>query len=483
MFSTAWNGEHIGGILKGMRQKIKETNNDLYIFNTYGGFEAEQEYNECEYSIFHLPLASDIDGMVMISNNMDSISRLTPIIETCRERKIPCISVEMDIPGVHFIGTDNYSAMEAIVEHLVTVHGCRTFNYVGGPSDHIENCQRKQAFCDVLSKHGIVVEEARIRDYDFSRNAGKQAFLDFDQAGMALPDAVVCANDNMAIGYMDMMESRGLCVPKDTIVTGFDNLFESKCHDPGIASVGRSKENLGEISIEQILGMIDGKDYPRCVFAPFEFQADESCGCSACVEKNIIIKRKMSSTFYQNQQIRWRMNLIQKRLLACQTVMELNKTIYEQMQDTDIRKFAILLNEDEYLQYFTLEAEKKKRVDFFSENMRVLFQAQSGRGVISSGRLETVQLIPQNFCTSESDVFIFMPLHLNGIKYVYCVLGDQIDYIENENLFYWISMMNLVVDNVRQNISIRLLNNKLSRMYMQDAMPGQHLFLHPLRWG
>ena len=59
-----------------------------------------------------------------------------------------------------------------------------------------------------------------------------------------------------------------------------------------------------------------------------------------------------------------------------------------------------------------------------------------------------------------------MPLHLNGIKYVYCVLGDQIDYIENENLFYWISMMNLVVDNVRQNISIRLLNNKLSRMYM-----------------
>lgn len=85
-----------------MRQKIKETNNDLYIFNTYGGFEAEQEYNECEYSIFHLPLASDIDGMVMISNNMDSISRLTPIIETCRERKIPCISVEMDIPGGAF---------------------------------------------------------------------------------------------------------------------------------------------------------------------------------------------------------------------------------------------------------------------------------------------------------------------------------------------------------------------------------------------
>ena len=54
VFSTAWNGEHIGGILAGMSEKVKETGDDLYIFNSYGGFESEPEYNDCEYNIFHL---------------------------------------------------------------------------------------------------------------------------------------------------------------------------------------------------------------------------------------------------------------------------------------------------------------------------------------------------------------------------------------------------------------------------------------------
>ena len=62
VFSTAWNGEHIGGILKGMEQKAKETGNDLYIFNTYGGFEEEKVFNDCEYRIFHLALQSEFDG-------------------------------------------------------------------------------------------------------------------------------------------------------------------------------------------------------------------------------------------------------------------------------------------------------------------------------------------------------------------------------------------------------------------------------------
>ena len=79
------------------------------------------------------------------------------------------------------MGTDNYAAMETLVEHLVSVHGCKTFNYVGGPADHAENCLRKKAFVNVLEKHGLAVEEARIRDYDFTRDGGERAFVEFNR--------------------------------------------------------------------------------------------------------------------------------------------------------------------------------------------------------------------------------------------------------------------------------------------------------------
>ena len=474
VFSTAWNGEHIGGILMGMRKKVQECGDDLYIFNTYGGFEPEQAYNECEYNIFKLPLESQLDGVVLISNNMDSINRLTDVIQMCEKKHLPCIAIELEIPGLHCIGTDNYAAMTAMVEHLVSVHGCKTFNYVGGPSDHLENCQRKQAFVDVLEKHGLLVEETRIRDYDFTREGGERAFADFYEAGIALPDAVVCANDNMAIGYTEALDNYGYSVPEDTIVTGFDNLFEAKCHAPGIASIGRSKEVLGEACIEQIYGMLEGKEYQSHVFLPFTFSPNESCGCKSCSENIAAIKKGLNRRGYQNQQLRWRMNLIQKRLLTCQTEAELNKTLYTELQNIDIQKFAILLNQEEDIKCWSAQSGRMGEKRPFSDWMRIVFQGKPDLGSNSSEVLETVKLVPEELCgdANESEVFLFMPLHMHGIQYGYCVMGEHIDYIENENLFFWISIMDLVIVHVRQNISIRMLNNKLSRMYMQDAMTG-----------
>ena len=474
VFSTAWNGEHIGGILMGMREKVRETGDDLFIFNNYGGFEVGSEYNDCEYSIFQLPLKSHLDGVIVVSNNMDSIGRISNIIETCREKNIPCVTVELAIPQVHCVGTDNYEAMATLVEHLVSVHGCKTLNYVGGNFDHAENGLRKKAFMDVLKKHDLPVEEIRIRDYDFTRTGGMRAFADFDEVGIALPDAVVCANDDMAIGYVQELLKHGYRVPEDTIVTGFDGLFEAQCCTPGITSVGRGKETLGAACVEQILGMITGKEYPEHTTLPFEFRPNESCGCKDCIDHIPIIKKRLNENIYKDQQIRWRLNLMQKRLLTCKTVAELNTTLYSELQDINIQKFAIMLNEEEYIKHFTSESVRERKEGAFSEKMRVLFQGKTSQSGRSFEVFETVKLFPEEWRSNpdESLVLLFMPLHLNGIQYGYCVMEDRIDLIVNENLFYWTSIMNLVIDHVRQNISIRMLNDRLSHMYMQDAMTG-----------
>lgn len=474
VFSTAWNGEHIGGILRGMSETVKQTGDDLYIFNTYGGFEVGAEYNDCEYSIFQLPLKSHLDGVILIANNIDSIDRLTGIIQMCREKNLPCIAVELAIPGIHCIGTDNYTAMETLMEHLVSVHGCKTFNYVGGPAEHAENILRKKAFVDVLERHGLLVEEARIRDYDFTRGGGIRAFTDFHKMGLDLPDAVVCANDNMAIGYMEEVLEYGYRVPEDTIITGFDGLFEAQCCTPGITSVGRGKETLGAACIEQILGMIEGKEYSLHTLLPFEFRPNESCGCKNCMDNISVIKKRLNENLYQNQQLRWRMNLMQKRLLTCKTSTELNRTLYSELQELNINKCAIMLSEEEYINHFTSENGVKRKEGAFSNRMRVLYQGKPEQDSRSFETFETVRLLPEKWMddSDDSHVYLFMPLHLNGIQYGYCVMGDHIDYIENENLFYWISTMDLVIDHVRQNISIRMLNDRLSHMYIQDAMTG-----------
>ena len=379
VFSTAWNGEHIGGILKGMEQKAKETGNDLYIFNTYGGFEEEKVFNDCEYRIFHLALQSEFDGMLILSNNIASYNRIESLMQQIRSRNIPCISLEQDVPDFHFIGTNNYAAMAELVEHLITVHDCRTFNFVGGFCDHIENKERRKAFIDVLTGHAIPVEQDRIRDYCFSRESGEQAFRDFHERGIAIPDAVVCANDDMAIGYIKMAERFGYKVPDDLIVTGFDNLAQAYCNIPSISSVGRSKENLGRQAVEQLLGMMEGREYPHAVYVRSAFHPNLSCGCDRGIELFKKVQKQKSDMEYDNVGIRWRINVMQKQLLACRDEREFYSALEGERIRFSFSRLCIMIDDEEYSAPY-LDEPAAGGMKCYPPQMRRMFQENTEPG-------------------------------------------------------------------------------------------------------
>ena len=470
VFSTAWNGEHIGGILKGMEQKAKETGNDLYIFNTYGGFEEEKVFNDCEYRIFHLALQSEFDGMLILSNNIASYNRIESLMQQIRSRNIPCISLEQDVPDFHFIGTNNYAAMAELVEHLITVHDCRTFNFVGGFCDHIENKERRKAFIDVLTGHAIPVEQDRIRDYCFSRESGEQAFRDFHERGIAIPDAVVCANDDMAIGYIKMAERFGYKVPDDLIVTGFDNLAQAYCNIPSISSVGRSKENLGRQAVEQLLGMMEGREYPHAVYVRSAFHPNLSCGCDRGIELFKKVQKQKSDMEYDNVGIRWRINVMQKQFLACRDEREFCSALEGERIRFSFSRLCIMIDDEEYSAPY-LDEPAAGGMKCYPPQMRRMFQENTEPGS-EPVMIQTSRLVPDAYLQDgeDSHVFVFLPMHLHGRNFGYCILQDCMDYIFNGNLFYWISELNAAIEHIKQNACIRKLNKKLAHMYMHDPL-------------
>ncbi len=472
VISTAWNGEHIGGILNGMQQKIEETNNDMYIFNTYGGFEEEKEFNDCEYNIFNLALQSDFDGILILSNNIASYSRLEILMGQIKDRKIPCISIEQDVPDFHFIGTDNYTAMSEVVEHLITVHGCRVLNFVGGFHDHIENVERRKAFRDVLVRHGIPVELDRVRDYAFSRESGEQAFCDFYEMGIALPDAVVCANDDMAIGYIKMAEQFGYKVPDDVLVTGFDNLSQAYCNIPSIASVGRSRESLGRQAVEQLIGMMEGRKYPHAVYVKSGFSPSLSCGCGKGIEDFKKAQKEKTDMEYNNMGIRWSINIMQKRLLVCQDEKAFCVALEKERKRFSFSRLCLMINQETYdLNPLPANTTEKTAGKGYPPQMRLMFQENMDAGT-ASAMIQTSKLVPANYLEDgkDSHVFVFLPLHLQGRNFGYCILQDCLKYIYDGNLFYWVSELNAAIEHIKQNSCIRKLNRKLEHMYMHDSL-------------
>lgn len=474
VFSTAWNGEHIGGILKGMQQKVEETGNDLYIFNTYGGFEEEKEFNDSEYRIFNLALQSEFDGMLILSNNIASYNRIGSLMEKIRSRNISCISLEQDVPDFHFMGTDNYAAMSELVEHLVTVHGCRTMNFVGGFCEHIENKERKKAFIDVLTRHRIPIEPERIRDYCFSRGSGEQAFRDFYEMGIAIPDAVVCANDDMAIGYIRMAEQYGYRVPDDLRVTGFDNLSYAYCNIPAISSVERGREELGRQSVEQLLGMMEGREYPHAVYVRSRVRPNLSCGCDRGIELFKEVQKKKADMEYGNANKRWCINIMQKRLLSCWDEREFCAILEGERIRFAFSHLCLMIDQEEYDSdhYPDASAAENGGRDY-PPQMRLMYRehmdpAKKGEPLM----MPTSKLVPDDYLEDgqDSHVFVFLPMHLHGRNFGYCILQDCLDYIYSGNLFYWVSELSAAIEHIKQNACIRGLNRKLAHMYMHDSL-------------
>ena len=139
----------------GCKRYIKEHNLDaeLYVFNSFGNFSKDEKYNEGEYNIFTLPDFSEFDGIIVEITNVAKRKNSKKIIDMIKASNVPAVSLLEKIPGLYHAGVDNYSAIKELVEHLVTVHGCRKINYIGGPQYVTENHDRMQAYIDVLQRH------------------------------------------------------------------------------------------------------------------------------------------------------------------------------------------------------------------------------------------------------------------------------------------------------------------------------------------
>lgn len=164
----------------------------LYIFNQTVKKFKWGFYNEKD-STFRLPDLSAFDGILLDLATISIPSLKEEIITTARNAGVPVISLLEKIPGLYFSGIDNYDAVSQLMEHLITEHDCRTFNYVGGHSESDENQERFRAYKETLLKHSFSYESERVTGHDYNIRTGLQAFEEF----FSLNDYINLADEKM----------------------------------------------------------------------------------------------------------------------------------------------------------------------------------------------------------------------------------------------------------------------------------------------
>jgi len=182
--------------------------------------------------------------------------------------------------AVDVVAADNFSGSAAIITHLIADHGKRRLFHVDGPPDSPDAIERRLALQHVLRDNPQCQLIGSVQGI-FSVRSGEQAGSDLlVRHRGALPDAVVCANDQMAIGVLRAFAAAGVRVPAEVAVVGFDDIYPASLFDPPLSTVHQPMRALGERACARLLDRIADPDLrPTVDLLPTELVLRASCGC------------------------------------------------------------------------------------------------------------------------------------------------------------------------------------------------------------
>lgn len=178
------------------------------------------------------------------------------IVNDIASENYPIVLLDRELDNLYTksVLVNNYSAMYELVQGLVTM-GYRRFSFIGGPEKTDDNLERYNAFLHVLEKNNILFSRKNYYSGDYRQKSGFTAARVMILSD-SLPECIVCANDNMAIGAIKALRENGIRVPEDVAVTGFDDC--SMAEPMGLTTVDISNYARGYLAAQNLIQNIRG---------------------------------------------------------------------------------------------------------------------------------------------------------------------------------------------------------------------------------
>ncbi len=219
-------------------------------------------------------LAGNVDGMVLMGPLGMSISALAALA-----RRVPMLGLTgLSHDGYESFATENRASAEQLTRHLLG-HGRRRLAFVGSPDEARDVRERYEGF--VAAHDGVPCAEpirAELREQEGRRVAELilNGTIDNDV------DALVCANDELALAVLDRLTDGGVDVPGDIAVVGWDDVMTARFVRPALTTVAQPVRDLGAAAAVRMRELISGAPSTREEHTlPTTLVIRESCGCLA----------------------------------------------------------------------------------------------------------------------------------------------------------------------------------------------------------
>lgn len=239
--------QYFSVVLENFRKKMGAFGYDTIFINKTIG---EQEVGYLEHCKYR-----NVDGVFVITADGDDID-----INTFNESHIKCITTDMFIEGLPVVLSENVQGAKDAVEYLYS-KGHRKIGHITGPLNTIAGGERHKGFCEQLKELELAnteyIEEARQFTYDDGYAAVNRLL---NRVGEEHPTALLVSADIMAMGVIDALKEKGLSIPDDISIIGFDDLEMIRYVTPKLTTIRQNKEMLGMKIAESLYRLINGEE-------------------------------------------------------------------------------------------------------------------------------------------------------------------------------------------------------------------------------
>ncbi len=463
-------------------KRCKEIGYKLLVFNSFADYFMDSTPQNPTRAIFRIINYDILDGIIILSETMKSQGVIEEIVSSARLRNIPVASILAPVDGCYNIVFDFRENFKKIIDHIIEEHNCKRIYFMSGIKGNDFAEDRLSCYRESMAEHGLEVDERGIGYGDFWDHPTYEAMDKWVNDDMLpKPDAIVCANDSMAIAVCLKLSEYGYKVPDDIIVTGHDGIEAEKCHSPRLTTAITNIEGASIRAVDVIYEVLRGGKPSTNEVVPSTLILSESCGCKKISDHDLNQKvSELSAIIASQAGFENHLNMMAMNLSEDNDFDTFRTHLAEYMESSWSHAAWICmapnsmnprpLTADELADDTTYEPPETR---FFEGDKLInVMSWENGVGYSPvSVTFDRTEILPNLMEKLEKhDMIFFCPIYFRNAPQGYIGLCSTLENYPFKFTQTFMSYLNMILEVMKQKLFINSAVSQLKSMYILDFM-------------
>lgn len=451
----------------------------ILFFTAFSPLYWQQKHDTGEGSIYRLINPHLLDGIIMLSETIKNDNLRHYITTHANEAGIPIISIEHPVDGCINILYEYETTMRKLIQHLIDDHGCRKINFISGVKDNPFSEERLAAYKSVLKENHIPIEEERIGYGEFWYGPTQKVVQNFLDSSLPFPDAIVCANDSMAIAAIQYLNEHGYNVPEDVAVTGFDGIEEALDFIPPLTTIRYDMDGTVLRCFRIMTSLLVHKEPEEPLQILSEIVYGSSCGCQTSSKNALTKYNRMTTKLHSRLNDHRHFNEIQIYMAANLTDNDSFFGVFD-----SIKQYADEFRSDKFwlciVDDFLVEQEELSDIidksnfhrNGYSAKMNMMLSRINNewQGITD---FNTSDLLPDlTNILKDEDALMFFPLHVLDQTIGYVAIAYDYERMNMEHMYHFVMNISNALENTKNHLRQKNIIASLENKYIHDPMTG-----------